>query len=255
MPSASVAVAIAGCLFSIMPCIGFEPETGASTSSAFQRFLRETDCSIAKGTRIVHYPTVHPAPGAPLALVLKDADYEFDPILVESGFNFVQFVKRRRNAVVFSEAYWTSNMVDEYREVRRALRRASDQSTASLASAAFVPWLLRDGSYNIRRIKKVLMETDEVRDLDATTKSLFETLTGADVAFVTGIIDDLLPSTTLGSVGEVFARFLRITNWLATQTRSSAIYMGSFGVSRRNTTWRMVPTRVQGSSPSSRQCN
>ena len=186
---------------------GVEPDTGAGASNAFQRFLRETDCSIAKGTRIVHYPTVHPAPFAPITVVSKDADYEFDPILVESGFNFVQFVKRHRDAIVFSESYWTSDMVDELRETRRALRRASDQSTAMWSSAAFVPPLLRDGSYNIRRIKNALMEADAVSDLDSTTKSLFEAFTGADVALVTGIIDDLLPSTTLGSVSEVFARF------------------------------------------------
>ena len=138
-------------------------------------------------------------------MALKDADIEFDPVLVQSGFNFVRFIKRHREAAVFSEAYWTSEMVDEYRDTRKDLRRIADLGASRVAHSR----AQRDFfySYNVRRIKNVLMKADGIADLDSTTESLFDAMTGADVAFLVGIIKDLYPTTTLGSVDEVYARF------------------------------------------------
>ena len=190
------------------PGSGSEADDGSRAGDAFHRFLHDTDCSIAKDTRVVHYPTMHrdASQAEQLTLVWKDADYEFDELLVTSGFNFVRFIKpHRRVAAVFSEAHWTSGMVDEYRETRRTMRVISNRAPQIGQQFPGQRELLH--SYDLRRIRSTLMKADEIADLDSTTSSLLEALTGADVAFMAGIIDDLFPSTTLGSVEEVFARF------------------------------------------------
>lgn len=201
-----VTFAILASLLPANPGLGSETDVGSRAGHAYHRFLHDTDCSIAADTRVVHYPTIHrdASQAESFTLVLEDADFEFDPVLVQSGFNFVQFIKRHRKAAVFSEAYWTSEMVDEYRDTRKHLRRLADGALRGLPDLVDQDFIYR---YSVRRIKSVLLKADEIADLDSTTESLLDAMTGADVAFVVGIVDDLFPTTTLGSVDEVFARF------------------------------------------------
>lgn len=201
-----VTFAILASLLPANPGFGSETDVGSRAGHAYHRFLHDTDCSIAADTRVVHYPTIHrdASQAESFTLVLKDVDFEFDPVLVQSGFNFVQFIKQHRKAAVFSEAYWTSEMVDENRDTRKDLRRLADGALRRLPDLVDQDFIY---SYSVRRIKSVLLKADEIADLDSTTESLLDAMTGADVAFVVGIVDDLYPTTALGSVDEVFARF------------------------------------------------
>ena len=158
------------------------------TYHPFYNTLYGTDCSIPEGTEVVHYPMIHPMNPQVLHLSEESADrletlFDSKAAISYSSFNFLKLVEQYPSALVFSESFWTQDMVETFYTAFKGRQEQEDNE------------FFDEFSY----IKSV----DSYEDLHSDSLKLLSQLTGVQVSIITDVINEVYPATTMSSLEEV----------------------------------------------------